>query len=425
LRQGFLLLRIILILVIFVQAAAPEAEIRYFKQLRDVSVPQPDHQAYLVIDHTIWKHARPDLADLRLYDGTSQVPYQLIAENASSTAQEAEAKILNLAQHGDHTEFDLDVAPVSEYNRIHLGIDRKDFVITATVSGRESLNGASIPWPSPSTLFDFTQENLGSNSTIALPLWNFRYVHVRLSPGILPKDVKQATLSNLQEKKASWTDAGTCQSDGELQHTSVFTCTVATAVPIDRLQFEIPDGRVNFRRQVSVIDEKGFKLVSGADGTGSQLTSGTISRVKMNRAGTTAVSEDLTVNLYGVYTGRLTVNIDNGDDSPLSIKQIRPQSVERRVYFEPQGKSNLKLYYGDDKLSSPVYDYAKFFREDPNAVPSRLSDEIANPSFTARPDSRPWSEQHKTILWAAMLLAVAVLGSLAFRGLRAEAQKTH
>lgn len=407
------LLRTVLMLGVLAHAATSEPEIRYFKHVRDVSISQPDHQAYMVVDTAIWSHARPDLSDLRLYDGANQTPYQLVSQNASTSSQEIEAKILNLAQHGDHTEFDLDVTPVAEYNRIQLAIDRKDFVITANIGGRDTLNGSATPWPAPSTLFDFSKENLGSNSTIALPLWSFRYVHVRLSPGILPKDVKQAMVSYLREKQASWTTAGTCQPNGELKHISVFTCTVATAVPVDRLQFEIPAARVNFRRQVSVLNEKGF-----------QLTSGMISRVKMSRGGTTAVSQDLTLNVFGDYTGRLTVNVDNGDDPPLPILQIRPQSVERRVYFEPQGKSNLKLYYGDDKLGSPVYDYAKFFREDPSAIPAKLGDETANSAFTTRPDDRPWSEKHKAILWAAMLLAVAVLGSLAFRGLRAETQKS-
>lgn len=412
-KRRLLLLRIILLLGVLAHAALLEPEIQYFRQVRDVSIAQPDHQAYIVLDAAIWSHARPDLSDLRLYDGTNQIPYQLVSENASTSAQESEAKMLNLAQHGDHTEFDLDVSPVNEYNRIHLAIDRKDFVITATVAGRETLSGTSTPWPSPSTLFDFSQENLGSNSTIALPLWSFRYVHVRLSPGILPKDVKQATVSYLREKQASWTDAGTCQSNGEIKHTSVFTCRVATAVPVDRLQFELPSDRVNFRRPVTVLNEKG-----------TQLATSTISRVRMSRGGATAISEDLTISVFGDRTGGLTINVDNGDDPPLPIRQVRPQSVERRLYFEPQGKASLKLYYGDEKLGSPVYDYAKFFREDPSAIHTKVGDEVTNPAYTARPDDRPWSEKHKTVLWAAMLLAVAVLGSLAFRGLRAETQKS-
>jgi uncharacterized protein DUF3999 len=408
-----LLLPCLLMLGVWTAAANPEPEIQYFKQVREVSIPKPDRQTYVVVDTAIWTHARPDLSDLRLYDGGTQIPYQLVSENASTTTQEVEAKMLNLAQHGDHAEFDLDVSPVTEYNRIRLAIDRKDFVITASVAGGDMLGGVSTQWPSPSTLFDFSRENLGSNSTIALPLWSFRYVHVRLSPGIFVKDVKQATVSIIQEKKAAWTDAGTCRSEGELKHISVFTCDVPTAIPVGRIQFDIPADRVNFRRQVTIVNEKGM-----------QLAAGNISRVRINRAGATALSEDLTANVFGDYTGRLTVNIDNGDDPPLPIRQIRPQSVERRLCFEPQGKTSLRLYYGDEKLAAPVYDYAKLFHEDASATPAQLGSETANASYTTRPDERPWSEKHKAVLWAAMLLAVAVLGSLAFRGLKTETQRS-
>src|SRR4029077_11372085 len=141
--------------------------------------------------------------------------------------------------------------------------------------------------------------------------------------GILAKDVKQATESYIQEKKADWTNAGTCRSDGGLEHISVYTCDIPTTIPMDRMQFDIPAERVNFRRQITIVNEKG-----------TQLATGNISRVRINRGGATALYEDLTANVFADYTGRLTVNVDNGDDPPLPIRQIRPQSVERRLYFE-------------------------------------------------------------------------------------------
>ena len=394
-------------------AAEPEPQIQYFQRVRDVISTTPDRQNYVIVDTAIWAHARPDLADLRLYDGSAQVPYQLTAQSASTSAQEGEARILNLAQHGDHTEFDLDISPATEYNRIRLGIDRKDFLVTASAEGREKLaTGNATPWPSPSTLFDFSQEKLGSNSTIFLPHWTFRFVHVRLSPGILPKDVKQAMVAYTQEKKALWTDAGVCHSQGESKHATVFTCEVAPSMPIDRIRFEVPAGRVNFRRPVSVVNDKGV-----------QMAAGSISRIRMKRAGTTVVSDDLTMNGVASYTARLTITIENGDDPPLPITRVQPESVQRRLYFEPQGKTLLKLYYGDDQLGAPVYDYAKLFHEEENAALAQLGAEATNSAYRHRPDERPWSERHKAVLWAAMLLAVAVLGSLAFRGLKTEARK--
>jgi Protein of unknown function (DUF3999) len=399
------------VLAILLPAAASDAEpaIPYFKEVRDVSISAPEQQNYIIVDAAIWNHARPDLADLRLYDGTTQVPYQPTSERAATFAEESEAKILNLAQRGNHTEFDLDVAPVTEYNRIHLGIDRKDFLITTTVGGRDDLAG-DVPAarPSPSTLFDFTHENLGSNSTIALPVWRFRFVHVRLSPGILPKDIRQATVSFLQEKKAFWTSAGDCQHSGEQKHITIFACEVPSSMPIDRVVFDAPAALANFRRRVTVTGDKG-----------TQIASGTISRIRLNRAGAYAVSEDLALNIFGDYTSHLTIAVDNGDDPPISFERVQPQSTERRLYFNPGGKKTLKLYYGDDRLSAPVYDYAKFFREDANSVAAALAPENPNPAYSDRPDERPWSERHRIVLWAAMVLAVAVLALLTLRGLRA------
>jgi hypothetical protein len=404
---------VIALLCALAPAASPEPQIQYFKQVRDVTSTTPDRQNYLIVDTVIWAHARPDLADLRLYDGASQVPYQLTSQSASSSAQESEAKILNLAQHGDHTEFDLDVSPATEYNRIRVTIDRKDYLVTASVAGRDALaSGSATAWPSPSTLFDFSQEKLGSNSVISLPHWTFRFVHVRLSPGVLPREFKQARIAYTQEKKASWTDAGVCHSQGESKRTTVVACDIPAALPVDRISFEVPGDRVNFRRPVSVANDKGM-----------QMALGSIGRIRMNRGGTTAVSEDLSVSVYGDHTRRLTITIDNGDDPPLPITRVQPQAVERRLYFEPQGKTSLKLYYGDHQLAAPVYDYGKLFREDENAVLAQLGAEAANSAYRNRPDQRPWSERHKAVLWAAMLLAVAVLGSLAFRGLKIETRK--
>jgi hypothetical protein len=118
--------------------------------------------------------------------------------------------------------------------------------------------------------------------------------------------------------------------------------------------------------------------------------------------------------------GRLTITIDNGDNPPLAIAAVQLLSIERRVYFDPRAKASLKLYYGDYKLDSPVYDYARFFHADPAAAKAELGPGAHNEAYSGRPDDRPWSERHNAVLWLAMLLAVAVLAALAIRGLKAE-----
>jgi len=403
----------LLVVLALASLADPEPSISYFTNLRDVSIVAADRQNYIVVDEDIWNHARTDLGDLRLYDNGTQLPYMLIEQRGGTSSEQRQAKILNLGAVKGHTEFDLEMGEIPEYDRIRLQLDAKDFVVTASTEGRSTLGQGPGTLLGPSMLYDFSRENLGSNSVLKLPSSSFRYLHVRLSPGVRPQQVKGATIHNLQESKAAWTQVGTCHLSSEKQHNTIFACDLPAKVPIDRILFQVAAGQVNFRRSASV-----------ADAQSRQVAGGEISRIRVNRGGTTVISENLTVSAPDVHSELVTVMVDNGDDPPLRFDAVQPQSLERRLYFEPQGKTSLKLYYGDEKLSAPVYDYAKFFKTDPTAVQARLAPGSHNPAYTGRPDDRPWSERHQVILWMAMLLVVAVLALLAIRSLKAEAQSS-
>ena len=87
----------------------PEPSISYFTNVRDIRISQAGAQNYFVVDEEIWNRAHPDLADLRIYDGESQVQYALSEQRGRTSSQEAAAKILNLGSVGGRTEFDLDM----------------------------------------------------------------------------------------------------------------------------------------------------------------------------------------------------------------------------------------------------------------------------------------------------------------------------
>ena len=399
-----------LLLLLFAAAdhsTRPEAAIPYFTNVRDVQISQSGVQNYFLIDEELWGHSRADLGDLRLYDGEAPVQYALSEQHAGISSQEVEARILNLGNVSGHTEFDLDAQGIADYDRIRLSLDAHDFVATASVSGGDAAGKAmQVELPS-STLYDFSKEQLGSTSQLKLPASSFRFLHIRLSPGIHPEQVKGARIFNLQEQQASWTKFGSCAPPQQKQHVTAISCSVGEKIPLGRVTFQIAPSQVNFRRAVSVEDSKGV-----------QVGNGEISRVRVNRAGTLVTAEELSVRVNAAQ-GAVTVLVDNGDNPPLAISSAEGQALERRVYFDPQGRSTLKLYYGDEKLSPPVYDYARFFHEEASATQAQLSPGTHNPLYAARPDSRPWSEQHTVVLWGAMLLAVLALAVLALRGLRA------
>jgi hypothetical protein len=396
----------VLFALIFFQVSHYEAATSYFGHVRDVTIASSDRQNYVVVDSNVWAHSRADLADVRLYDGQTQIPYVIKQRRGGVSSVEQEAKVLNLGSVAGHTEFDIDVGELPEYDRVRLRLDATNFIAAAEAEGRNDLHQGPGAQLGSSTLYDFTRENLGSNFVLKLPPSNFRFLHIRLAAGVRPGQVKGAVLFNLQEEKAVWTTAGTCHSGAQTKDT-IFICEGSTGTPVDHLEFQMASTTVNFRRTVTITDAKS-----------SVIAIGEINRIRILRAGQSVISENLAIALSGIREKQFTITIENGDDAALPVQAIQPQSIERRLFFNPEGKTALKLYYGDEKLSEPSYDYARLFQEDALAVEAKLSADVANPAYTGRPDERPWSERHKGVLWAAMILAVAVLGGLAMRGFR-------
>ena len=219
--------------------AARDPAISYFTNVRDIRIAQPGVQNYFVVDEEIWGQARPDLGDLRIYDAAGQVQYALSVERGGTSNHEEVARILNLGDVGGHTEFDLDLGRIAEYDRIRLNLDAKNFVITASLAGSNAVRERDATQLPPSTLYDFTSEELGSNSVLKLPTSSFRYLHVRLSSGINPQQVKGATVYYLEETRTIWDNAGSCGTPLQKRRDTVITCEVGFRVPVDRIRFQV------------------------------------------------------------------------------------------------------------------------------------------------------------------------------------------
>jgi hypothetical protein len=398
-----------LVVLVVSAVAEPTANPRYFQKVREVEVASSDVQNYFVIDADLWAHARPDLGDLRIYSGDSQVPYALSAQGFGSLSAQHEARILNLGAARGATEFDLDMEGLTEYDRVQLRLSATNFVATASVDGREKVGEGPATHLGTSTIYDFSRERLGSSFVLRVPVSTFRYLHVRISEGVEPKQVLGAEISYLRESKAAWTSAGSCGAAEQKGRETVVTCTLLPGAPLARVAFEAGPELGSFRRTVTI-----------ADGKGTDIVRGSITRIRMEQGRPPVVAEELALRVPCECSrdqATLRITIDNGDDPPLPYLRMQPQALERRLYFDPQGRTGLRLYYGDAKLEQPVYDYAKFFKQADGAAQAQLGAEVPNAAYAARPDDRPWSERHPAVLWIVMLAAVAVLAGFAIRSM--------
>ena len=140
------------LLLFLLPGANPEAAIPYFHYMREITVARPAQQNYFVVDADIWDHARPDLADLRLFDGGEQIPYALREKRGRTSQEERSAKILNLGTVAGRTQFVVDVGEIPEYDRVRLRLEAKNFVATAKVAGEAELNHGPLAQLGSTTL---------------------------------------------------------------------------------------------------------------------------------------------------------------------------------------------------------------------------------------------------------------------------------
>jgi hypothetical protein len=243
----------------------------YFRYTRDLAISQPGKQNYLVVDAAMWAHTRASLSDVRLYDREVQVPYALNEEQAFSSTQVREARILNLGVRNGRTEFDLDVGDEAEYNHVQLRVKATNFVATATADGRDAVVGTGRKL-STSTLYDFSREGLGNNFALRIPLATFRYLHVSITPAIPPREIVGASTSVHRESQAKWISAGRCHSSEQVGRTTRIACDLDPRVPVGRMSFTVPADLINFRRTVSVSDSQGTQLCRGSGNSRTAVT---------------------------------------------------------------------------------------------------------------------------------------------------------
>src|ERR1700722_20152722 len=104
--------------LIFLLTAGPS--VSFFRYDRQIHAGSSGGQAYIIVDHTMWKHARSDLADVRLYGSDGEVPYALKVEQGGSQTDRKELRVVQPGVTRGKTQFLLDMSGVEEYDRVDL-----------------------------------------------------------------------------------------------------------------------------------------------------------------------------------------------------------------------------------------------------------------------------------------------------------------
>ena len=398
-----------------VAAAAPS--IRYFHEERALTLPAAKAgQTCVTLDAGVFEHAAPGLADLRLYRETTETPY-VVREAMPVEQQQPTIAPLNLGKRGVHTTFEA-VMPEGRYSDVELDVTAKNFIATVAVTGSQTEGGREGTELGLFTIFDLSGQRLGRSTVLHLPLSDFRYLYFAIAGPVKPEDVAGLSVERVSEKQTYVTVADTNQLT-QKGHATTVQLKVPANVPVDRVEFVVGAEPANFSRDVTVSVASAAAPASESEPPAPVVGSGNLLRVHGRHDGQQIDEEDLTVDApwgaFGASGSLWTISVDNGDDAPLSIMDVRLEMAERKLCFDAAAGATYTLYFGDAALAAPRYDYARLFAPEADAAQATLSAEKQNPEYRVRPDGRAFTDRHPGLLWVALILVVMALAAVALR----------
>jgi hypothetical protein len=419
-------------------ASVPEtslADQHYLRYQRAVSL-SGSGQTCAVIDPQIFPHAANSLKDLRLYQGTHELPYAVTLSEPPQPDSDT-AQIRNLGLRNRNIVFDVEM-PNRPYTDVTLNLAGQDFIATATVSGTRDPSYANQTSLGDFTLFDLTTQHLFRSTTLHLQETNLPYLHIELAispaPGAPASNANPQTLQQIvlgvtvppsREAQSLYTTAAQSTAITQRGRQSIAIFTLPERIPIERISVDIPPTyKANFSRDVHITDHPlnthEAPDTPGGTAAASETLAGTILRVHLTQSGREIRQQQLSVpatlgsNMQSAAT--VEVAIDNGDDTPLPISAIRLEMRQRKLCFDtPTPAQSLTLFYGDPALTAPQYDYARLFSLSNEVRIAQLGPEQRNPAYRDRPDERPLTERHPHLLWIALLIVICILALIAIR----------
>ena len=421
--------------------ASSTSHFRYQRHLFSVpsaSVGQSGNRACAILDSDVFAHAASTLKDLRLYNGSREIPYTTTVIEPQQQDSD-DAKILRpRTQHG-RIVFDLEM-PRRPYTRIELNLAAHDFVATAVVTGygdQPKRNARTATQLGIFTIFDLTSQHLFHDTGIPLSESTFPVLHVELSlsptPGNpassaslnLPSVIQSVSVPPSREGQSLYTAAQPASAMVQTGFDSIATFNIPARVPVERVSFVLPvEYRHSFSRTVKIeaqsVNPGGPQSQDDPaswDDSSPEDVAGTILRIHQFESGRDISAEDLSVPVaIGSNMQQpavIKVHVENGPDGPIPLS-VELQMRQRRLCFDAAANDPLMLYYGDPSLGAPVSSSGNL----QSAVAPRmveLGPETLNPAFAARLSPPRFGEQRPVLRWIALLACVCTFALLVIR----------
>ena len=372
----------------------------------------------------IYDASQRNLDDVRLLSvddqGVStQIPYVLISPTDEFGQADQNLPIVSRQEIADTTECVVSanelIDPV-ESLRLSVTSPEREYVRSLRLYGGDRSDGAWELFVNDGYLVDRTHGSLHlTESTIPCPRSRFWYYRIVIeNEGQAPLAITSCTARMVRRRTAPRTSypvqlTNHVRSEQKLTRIDF---ELAGPVPIDRLEFEIT-GADEYHRHAQL--------------SSVQYTSTTpITSVQLFHLDKVSKGHTASISFTPQQSKRLRLEIQNGDDQPLTVSSARAFGIERSLAVPVKSLNaawhRVVLYVGG-QVAAPSYDIARI-----STVPdvdrlttlALLSGEM-NPTYRDVSPKAPWAENHRTLVWAMVLGGVIALSALAVTLLKAAA----
>ena len=371
--------------------------------LYDVIVPLP------VLDK-----ARPDLADVRLFDSTNrEIPYAIRIRRDVDEKREIPARLFNYVSVGSSTSeasVDLGDNP-GDHNEIEIETNGSNFRRQVVVEGSDSVREWRM-LNNNGVLFSFTSQNsVAELQRINYPTSRYRYLRVKvtrdeLTDEEIPSITGVKVMMSVRDKGqlSSW---NVFVPSYQLQrnqgaHASVWALDLGGRVPCDRLNLEIEESSFSRPFQVENIDDPENARV---------IATGDLTRHSGEE------QKPLTIYFNQEESVRkLRLQITDYSNPTLNITAIEASAPARQLVFdlkEPVSQP-LRLFFGNESVAAPHYDFEKevYARLSKEPVHSNLGIVLTNRDY--KPEPKPLTERVPWLIYLVLAASSIALGFVLF-----------
>ncbi|MCL4234593.1 MAG: DUF3999 family protein [Deltaproteobacteria bacterium] len=385
----------------------------------------------LPVGRDVFDAALPGLADVRIIDEVGAPVGWLLRDERPEVREDAvRARILNRVQRGRDTQFVMDFGKKIEKNVLRLATSGRDFRRRVLIEGCD--DGRSWATVRDGALLfrvnhpEKAWEKLYNKDTVEFAVNDMRYLRVTVSAGDGDAGVPAVSdavavlrvrpaLALRQENaapKSVETKDGVTTVEFDLGYCHL---------PIERLVIDVGDaffhrsvrveGRNAPEREIDVVMEDGSKTKRVEPESWTPVTSGTLWRFGAE----SGAEANLTLAWNGSGFRFVRILVENLDDAPLTIRSLTAEVREVRVVFAPRSSGPFFLYVGNPDAPAPHYDLAHYVSALPEKVDGRVDPLAPNPDFGKTTTESPLAA---IAMWAALLVAGAVIGALVWRQYR-------